>query len=84
MSTKRLFQFLFTVLLVGCGGPRAVLGLDVAANQTASGAVVPVYVATTRARSDNLSLPYSSGRSQTLNFAEFDIGIPKKSCARPS
>jgi esterase/lipase superfamily enzyme len=77
MSTKRLFQFLFTVLLVGCGGPRAVLGLDVVANEAASGAVVPVYVATTRARSDNLSLPYSSGRSQTLNFAEFDIGIPK-------
>lgn len=77
MSTKPLFQFLFTVLLVGCGGPRAVLGLDVAANQTASGAVVPVYVATTRARSDDLSLPYSSARSQTLNFAEFDIGIPK-------
>ena len=78
MLAKRLFQLLLLVtLLAGCGGPRAVLGLDATANRTASAAVVPVFVATTRARSDNLSLPYSAERSQTLNFAEFDIGIPR-------
>lgn len=78
MSAKRLFSvLLMAVLLAGCGGPRAVLGLGVTANQVASAAVVPVYVATTRARSDNLSLPFSAARSQTLNFAKFDIGIPR-------
>ena len=78
MSAKRLFSvLLMAVLLAGCGGPRAVLGLGVATDKAASAAVVPVYVATTRARSDNLSLPYSAERSQTLNFAKLDIGIPR-------
>lgn len=82
MPAKHLFSVLFMVMvLAGCGGPRAVLGLDVAAHQAASAAVVPIYVATTRARSDNLSLPYSAERSQTLNFAEFDIGIPRNHVA---
>ncbi|MCX7304018.1 MAG: alpha/beta fold hydrolase [Hyphomicrobiales bacterium] len=78
MPAKQLFSVLLMMaLLAGCGGSRAVLGLDGAPSQSESGAVVPVYVATNRARSDNLSLPYSAERSQTLNFAEFDIGIPK-------
>lgn len=78
MSAKRLLLVLFmTLLLTGCGGPRAVLGLGVAAEQAGSAASVPVYVATTRARSDDLSLPYSAERSQALNFARFDIGIPR-------
>lgn len=64
--------------LVGCGGPRAVLGLPVASSSGAEPrAIVPIYVATTRARSDNLSLPYSAERSKTLNFAKLDIGIPR-------
>lgn len=76
---QRLLTFLAVLLIVaGCGGPRAVIGLD---SPSASGkgpsAIVPIYVSTTRARSDNLSLPYSSRRSLTLNFAEFDIGIPR-------
>lgn len=78
MPAKHMFQMLLMVaLLAGCGGPRAVLGLNATAGQSASAAVVPVYVATTRARSDNLALPYSSERSQALNFAEFGIGIPR-------
>ena len=40
-------------------------------------ATVPIYVATTRARSDNLSLPYSAERPKTLSFAKLDIGIPQ-------
>ncbi|WP_245312464.1 alpha/beta fold hydrolase [Rhizobium sp. R693] len=64
--------------LVGCGGPRAVLGLPVTSSSGSEPrAIVPIYVATTRARSDNLSLPYSAERSQTLNFAKLDIGIPR-------
>lgn len=39
-------------------------------------AVVPVYVATSRQRSDNLSLPYNAKRSLSLNFARVDVGIP--------
>ncbi|MBK3745662.1 alpha/beta fold hydrolase [Paraburkholderia aspalathi] len=75
----RLFAFLAVLLIVaGCGGPRAVIGLD---SQNALGkgpeAIVPMFVATTRERSDNLSLPYSARRSPTLNFAKFDIGIPQ-------
>lgn len=78
MSIKHPLPVLLmmAILLVGCGGPRAVLGLGPDTNQGASAAVVPVYVATTRARVDDLALPYSAQRSQTLNFARFDIGIP--------
>nr|WMC99159.1 alpha/beta fold hydrolase [Aminobacter aminovorans] len=78
MSTKRLLLILFVTLqLAGCGGPRAVLGLGAATEQERPAASVPVYVTTTRARSDNLSLPFSAERSQTLNFARFDIDIPR-------
>ncbi|MGH6763846.1 MAG: alpha/beta hydrolase [Phyllobacterium sp.] len=67
---------LVLLLLTGCGGPRAVLGLDSQLNDAKSVSTVPIYVATNRARSDNLSLPYSAARSLTLNFAKFDISIP--------
>lgn len=78
MSTQRLFAFLIVLLvLTGCGGPRAVLGLGTEVSTAQSKAIIPIFVATNRARSDNLSLPYSAERSQTLNFAKFDIGIPK-------
>lgn len=78
MVANRLFSIvLMAALLSGCGGPRAVLGLGATADQAASAAVVPVYVATTRARSESLSLPYSAERSQMLNFAKLDIGIPR-------
>ncbi|MGO4838909.1 alpha/beta hydrolase, partial [Rhizobiaceae sp. 2RAB30] len=71
---------MMAAMLAGCGG-RAVIGLGVAAEPAASAAVVPVYVATTRARSQNLSLPYSAERSQTLNLARFDVAIPKNHAA---
>jgi esterase/lipase superfamily enzyme len=83
MSPIRLSVIVIVLLtLVGCGGPRAVLGLPTASpasSASAAGprATVPIYVATTRARSDNLSLPYSAERSKTLNFAKLDIGIPQ-------
>lgn len=75
----RLFVYFFMlILLSGCGGPRAVIGLGV---ESSSGkgpeAIVPIYVATSRTLSDNLSLPYSAQRSATLNFAKFDIGVPR-------
>lgn len=68
---------LMLLALCGCGGPRAVLGLPVDAAGVQPSAIVPIYVATTRARADNLSLPYSAQRSRTLNFAKFEIGIPR-------
>ncbi|MBW9116945.1 alpha/beta fold hydrolase [Rhizobium cauense] len=80
MSSLRLSVIVIMLLtLVGCGGPRAVLGLPTAASSSATEplATVPIYVATTRARSDNLSLPYSAERSKTLNFAKLDIGLPR-------
>lgn len=83
MSPIRLSVIVIVLLtLVGCGGPRAVLGLPTASpasSASAAGprATVPIYVATTRARSDNLSLPYTAERSTTLNFAKLDIGIPQ-------
>ncbi|EJN04348.1 alpha/beta fold hydrolase [Phyllobacterium sp. YR531] len=90
MTLSRLSALLLLMLvLAGCGG-RAVLGLNetgvVKANaaipapvlndKTGPKAVVPVFVATSRERSDNLSLPYSAKRSPTLNFSRIDIGIP--------
>ncbi len=90
MSLLRLPAFLlFVLLLAGCGG-RAVLGLDahdvlqasaavpapVINDKTGPKAVIPIFVATSRARSNNLALPYSSERSPTLNFARVDVGIP--------
>ena len=79
MSPMRVSVILVMLLaLVGCGGPRAVLGLPMASSSGAEPqAIVPIFVATTRARSDNLSLPYSAERSKTLNFAKLDIGIPR-------
>ncbi len=67
--------------LTGCSG-RAVLwaGPHAEAAMVRAGekpaAVVPIYVATTRQRSDDLSLPYNAKRSLTLNFARVDVGIP--------
>lgn len=76
MTKLRFLTFFFVLLVLsGCGG-RAVLGLD-DGREGQSAAVVPIYVATMRARSDNLSLPYSAERSPHLNFAKFEIGIPK-------
>ena len=77
MLLRTCITLLILVALAGCGGPRAVLGLPVSATGTQPSALVPIYVATTRARSDNLSLPYSAQRSRTLNFAKFEIGIPQ-------
>ncbi|MDM9622090.1 hypothetical protein A6U87_22635 [Rhizobium sp. AC44/96] len=83
MSPIRLSVIVIVLLtLVGCGGPRAVLGLPTASPASSAStagprATVPIYVATTRARSDNLSLPYSAERSKILNFAKLDIGIPQ-------
>lgn len=90
MILSRLSALLLLMfVLSGCGG-RAVLGLDasgvVKANaaipapvlndKTGPKAVIPVFVATSRERSDNLSLPYSAKRSPKLNFSRIDIGIP--------
>ncbi|MGI6854739.1 alpha/beta hydrolase [Mesorhizobium sp. 1B3] len=78
MPPIRLFAvFIVVFLLTGCGGPRAILGLGASVSSTEPAAIIPIFVATTRARSDNLSLPFSAKRSQTLNFAAFDIAIPK-------
>ncbi|WP_457587427.1 alpha/beta hydrolase [Ensifer canadensis] len=79
----RLSVILIMLLaLAGCGGPRAVLGLPVAASSGAEPqAIVPIFVATTRAPSGNLSLPFSAERSKTLNFAKLDIGIPQNHVA---
>jgi esterase/lipase superfamily enzyme len=77
MLLRTCIAFCVVLALAGCGGPRAVLGLPVSATGAQPSALVPIYVATTRARSDNLSLPYSAQRSRTLNFAKFEIGIPQ-------
>lgn len=83
VSSMRLFVIVIMLLaLAGCGGPRAVLGLPVAASSGAKPqAIVPIFVATTRAPSGNLSLPFSAERSKTLNFAKLDIGIPQNHVA---
>ncbi|MDI7861619.1 alpha/beta fold hydrolase [Rhizobiaceae bacterium n13] len=78
MPTSRLFAFLIVlVILSGCGGPRAITGLESVSARGEPAAIVPIFVSTSRERSDNLALPYSAERSQKLNFAKFDIGIPQ-------
>ncbi|WP_438751620.1 alpha/beta hydrolase [Pararhizobium sp. O133] len=73
----RLYPLLIVLIsLTGCGGPRAVIGPPLASG-AAPKSIESIYVATTRNRADNPSLPYSSGRSMALNFAKFDIGIPR-------
>lgn len=78
MPTKRFFLLLLmlTSILSGCGGPRAVTGLPGAGTGERTSAVVPIFLATNRATADDPARPFSAERSQTLNFAEFDIGIP--------
>lgn len=77
MPAKRVLAFVMMVTaLVGCGGPRAVTGLPADGTGPGSKAVVPIFLATSRERSDDPAKPYSAGRSQELNFAAFDIGIP--------
>lgn len=88
--TRFLILAFVSVILGGCAGPRAVLWLgpnsdaaSVAATAAAvqkpaePEAIVPVYVATSRKRSDNLSLPYNEKRSKELNYSRVDVGIPK-------
>lgn len=73
----RLYALLIVLIsLTSCGGPRAVIGPPLASGATPR-SIESIYVATTRNRSDNPSLPYSPGRSMALNFAQFDIGIPR-------
>ena len=73
----RLYALLIVLIsLTSCGGPRAVIG-PLLVSGAAPRSVERIYVATTRNRSDNPSLPYSARRSMALNFAKFDIGIPK-------
>lgn len=90
MTRHALLGVLATFLiLAGCDTPRAVLWhgpnsspQSVAAAEAAivkpakPAAVVPIYVATSRQRSDDFSQPYNSNRSKTLNFAQVDVGIP--------
>lgn len=90
MTVSRLSAlFLVMLMLAGCGG-RAVLGLEpenvvkssaavpapLVNDKTGPKAIIPVFVATSRERSGDLSLPYTSKRSPSLNFARVDIGIP--------
>ncbi|MFQ0813106.1 hypothetical protein AVM02_15580 [Brucella anthropi] len=90
MTRRAILGVLATFLiLAGCDTPRAVLWhgphsspQSVAAAEAAivkpakPAAIVPIYVATTRQRSDDFSQPYNSKRSETLNFALVDVGIP--------
>lgn len=87
----RIFVLAFvSIILSGCTSTRAVLWhgpnsspASIAAANAAivkpakPAAVVPVYIATSRQRSDDFSLPFNSKRSKTLNFARVDVGIPK-------
>lgn len=88
--TRILFLAFVSMIVYGCTGPRAVLWhgqnsspASVAAAEAAivkparPEYIVPVYVATSRQRSDNFSLPFNSNRSDKLTFAEVDVGIPK-------
>ncbi|MDR7223482.1 alpha/beta fold hydrolase [Aminobacter aminovorans] len=74
-SLRFLTVFFVLLVLSGCGG-RAVLGLN-DGKQGESASTVQIYVSTMRARSNDLSLPYSAERAKQLNFAKFEIGIPK-------
>ncbi|HTO31923.1 MAG TPA: alpha/beta hydrolase [Pararhizobium sp.] len=73
----RLYALLIVLIsLAGCGGPRAVIG-PLASSGAVPRSTESIYLATTRDRSNNPSLPYSARRSMALNFAQFDIGIPQ-------
>lgn len=88
--TRILFLAFVSIIISGCTGSRAVLWhgpnsnpASVAAANAAiikpakPASVVPVYVATSRQRSDDFSMPYNAKRSDKLNFSRVDIGIPK-------
>lgn len=63
------------LVLSGCAG-RAVLGLG-DGREGESATVVPIFVSTMRERTNDLAMPFSSARAKALNFAKFEIGIPK-------
>lgn len=88
--TRILFLAFVSIILSGCTGNRAVLWhgpnsspASIAAANAAivkpakPAAVVPVFVATSREHSNDFSLPFNSKRSDHLNFARIDVGIPK-------
>ncbi|PRA52987.1 alpha/beta hydrolase [Brucella pituitosa] len=64
-------------MLIGCAGPRAVLGLDTTPTiHTQPNPVVTLMVATVRSRSDDSNLVYSRDRSDDVNFSTVDVAIP--------
>lgn len=88
--TRILFLAFVSIIISGCTGNRAVLWhgpnsspASIAAGNAAinkpakPAAVVPVFVATSREHSNDFSLPFNSKRSDHLNFARVDVGIPK-------
>ncbi|MGQ5718996.1 alpha/beta hydrolase [Pseudochrobactrum asaccharolyticum] len=88
--TRILFLAFVSIVLSGCTGNRAVLWhgpnsspASIAAGNAAiikpaqPAAVVPVFVATSREHSNDFSLPFNAKRSDHLNFARVDVGIPK-------
>lgn len=88
--TRILFLAFVSIISSGCTGNRAVLWhgpnsspASIAAGNAAinkpakPAAVVPVFVATSREHSNDFSLPFNAKRSDHLNFARVDVGIPK-------
>lgn len=88
VSKLSLF-LLLSIVLSACNGPRAILWHDKNATPSSVAAakvayvqpakpafVVPVYIATSRARENNLYQPFGTRRSSHLNFAEVSVGIP--------
>jgi esterase/lipase superfamily enzyme len=63
---------LITALLSGCA-ERGSITMDAAAATV--GAVVPIYVATTRAFDEETQM-FSAERSDTLSFAQYDVSVP--------
>lgn len=79
MPAIRVFTLLLVLMIAGCGGPHALVGMHnsrIAASDVPGTSQHRLFVATTRAPSDVPGEFYSGERSQTVSFASVDVSIP--------
>lgn len=79
MAVRSVCGLLFVLLVAGCGGPDALVGMHnprIVAAEVPGTAHHTLYIATTRKPSDAPGEFYSGDRSTAVSFASVDVSVP--------